>query len=144
MYKTCTRRASKCGIYKETKNVYSAQAVLTNPSKVHLTSPDGRTGSLVAGWHRPVDVDENTRVRRAVCTGERDQWAGCTASTICHCDLSASNVELGAAGRRGGVQADVLAANEVVAAGGALWDGEVDNSGPCVYQSVQCVWMKVD
>jgi hypothetical protein len=66
------------------------------------------------------------RIRSLVRARERDEGAGASAAAVGDGDLGAGDVELGAAccGRR--VQSDVLDAEEVVARGQGLGDGDAD------------------
>lgn len=97
-----------------------------------LTRPYSRAGQSVVGGHRVVDVDEQTGVGGLVRAGQGDQGARAAVAAAGDGDLAARDVELGATLAASAVQRDVLDAEEVVAVGQGLRDGDVDLAQTCV------------
>ena len=75
-------------------------------------------------WNWVVDVDHDTGLATGVRAGEGNERAGTAAAAVCDVDLSAREVELRAAEARGGVQRDVLDADDVLAGRERLRDGD--------------------
>ncbi len=86
---------------------------------------DSRTGVLVRRRNRPVDVDENPRVRRRVGSRKGDLVGRIGAAPAGDADLRTRDVELGAPGGRGTVQGDVLGSEEI----GSRLDAARDRDG---------------
>ncbi len=97
----------------------------TSPATVRLPLPHLRSGRLVARPHGVVRPQQ-ARVAGLVGARERDQARGAPAPAARDLDLPARQVELGAAGLFGLVQRDALDADQVLAAGDGLGDGEFD------------------
>jgi hypothetical protein len=111
------------------------------PKSHHInqsTLPNSRTRVLVARRDRVVYINQKPRIRSLVATRQRDSRARSPRAAARDGDLSARNIELGAVGRRGGVDGDVLRAQQVVAGGERFGDrkgervavlrGEVDGA----------------
>ncbi len=98
--------------------------------ELQLASLDSRPRRRVAGRHRIVDVDQNTRVRGLERAGERDLvlWAEGTGAAR-DGELGTRNVELGTAGASSRVKTDMLGTQQVVAVCKALGDGHGDRLG---------------
>lgn len=96
-----------------------------------LTRPDGWAGEGVAGGHGVVDVDEQTGVRGLVRAGQGDLGARVAVAATGDGDLTARDVELGAILASSAMQGNVLDAEEVVAVGQGLGDGDVDLAQTC-------------
>ena len=96
---------------------------LPNP---HLTRPRSWSRRRVTRGHRVVNVDHDSRIRRLVRTGERYKPGRRTIATTGNLNLGARNVELSSARGPGRVQRDVLNAEEVLARGKGLGNGDGD------------------
>ena len=90
-----------------------------------LPLPDVRPRSLVASAHGIVRPQQ-TSIIRLVCARERDQRAGCAVAAPSNLDLGARQIELRSAGSLRLMERNTLHTHEVLAAGHALGDGELD------------------
>ena len=101
----------------------------------HLALNNRRARIDITRRNRPVQLEQQPRIRRLICARERDQAPRVEgAAATGNRELCARDVELGAADASGRVQGDVLDAEEVFAvcdAGGDLyadlgfpWGGE--------------------
>lgn len=77
-------------------------------------------------YNRVVDIDQDSRVGRAISTWEGYEWARRSTAPSRDRDLAAGDVELGAALTLRHVQSDVLHAEQIVTAGRAGGDFERD------------------
>jgi hypothetical protein len=92
----------------------------------HLSSPYRWARGLVVGRDGVVDVDKNACVTRFVRSGEADQRARATTSTVLDVDLRAGKVELSTTRASGTVKRNMLNAEQVLARGNRLWQGNAD------------------
>lgn len=88
------------------------------------TSPDSGSGLDVGSGDGIVDVEHDSGLATSVDTRDRDKRTRCAAATVNNVDLGAADVELGTTEARCAVQSNVLNADEILAAGQGLWDGE--------------------
>lgn len=103
----------------------------------HLTTNHPRPGIHITRWRRPIQLEQNPRVRGLVRAGKRDKRARVEGSRAAgDRELGACNVDLHAADRGRAVQRDVLDAQEVVAGGDAGGDGGCYGGFACGGQSV--------
>lgn len=72
-----------------------------------------RSWLSVVGWDGVINVEENPWLVTSVDAWDRYQWSGRAAPATSDRHLSAGNIELSTAERRGGVQRDRLHADEV-------------------------------
>jgi len=93
----------------QTRHVSSDQPVTSSPL------PNSGARVLVASRDRVVDVNHETRVGSLVPTGQQHRRPRGSRAAARYSDLRARDVELRAARGRGGVDGDVLDAEEVVA-----------------------------
>lgn len=101
-------------------------------SRESLTRPDSWAWDGVGGRNGPVELEEDTWVLGVVSTWDSDLGAWVAAATAGDVDLSAGEVELGTSDLSGAVQADVLDAEKVLAAGGVFGDGGAERELACM------------
>lgn len=82
-----------------------------------------------------VDIDQDSGVRGAICTWERNERAGRSTPSTHDGDLAAGEVELSASLGLRHVQADVLHTEQIVTTGRGRRDGEGDS---CVTYPNHC------
>lgn len=102
---------------------YTLNSVASHTS----TLPHRRSRHLITRRNRPIEINQNPGIRWAIRAGERNQGGGASIPTARDGQLAAGEVELGTALATGGVQADVLDAEEVV----AVWKG--GGEGGCYF-----------
>jgi hypothetical protein len=97
----------------------------------HLTRPGAGTRRRIAGGDRIIDVDLNSGVTGLIRTREANQGTRVPVAATSDLELTAGDVELGAAGGRRAVQGNVLDAEEVFARGEGPGEGDCDLGFTC-------------
>jgi hypothetical protein len=80
-----------------------------------LTTPDLGPRRGVVSRNRPVDVDQNTRIRGVISSRKRNEGCWVSVSSTGDGDLPTGKIELRATFSAGAVERNVLDAEEIVA-----------------------------